>query len=315
MTDENTHAIQVRSLRKKFGEKNAVTDLTFHVSPQSITGFIGPNGAGKTTTLKIMATLLRMDGGSVQIFGRDILENSAYIRRQLGFMPDDFGLYEDMEVSEYLDFFAAAYHIPSAKRRKLINDLVELLDLTTKKNSLVAELSRGMQQRLSLGRALVHDPKLLLLDEPASGLDPRARVELMVLLRELRRMGKTILISSHILTELKDLCDAVVIIEQGKLVYSGTVAEATSIVAGNRLRVILKDKAEEAAAQLRSQPGILEIEVDEQTQLLIGYELDKIDAPDIIKFLITKGYELHEVIKLSANLEDVFMTLTEGGVA
>jgi ABC-2 type transport system ATP-binding protein len=196
---EIRNAVEVKNLVKSFGSKIAVSHLTFDVPEGTITGFIGPNGAGKTTTLRMLATLLKPDCGTIKIFGRDTVSNGQYVRHQLGFMPDYFGLYEDMEVEEYLDFFAAAYHIPLHKRKQLIQDLLQLLDLSVKKNSLIGELSRGMQQRLSLGRSLVHDPKLLLLDEPASGLDPRARIELMELLRELRTMGKTIFISSHIL--------------------------------------------------------------------------------------------------------------------
>ncbi len=319
MTEEKKPcpAVEVKSLNKKFGSKWAVQNLTFNITQGSITGFIGPNGAGKTTTLRIMATLLTAGEGSVSIFGQDVRKNSKQIRHQIGFMPDYFGVYDDMEVTEYLDFFAAAYHIPSSQRKQLVGDILALLDLTAKENALVNELSRGMQQRLSLGRALVHDPKLLLLDEPASGLDPRARIELMALLRELRSMGKTIFISSHILAELKDLCDEVVIIERGKMIYNGTVADAAKVVSGdrNRVRFELEEKAAQAAAALENIEGVLETSSEGENTVFIYYDGQQVETPSIIKYLVNEGYEIREVLKETANLEDVFMSLTEGGVA
>lgn len=317
MSDEKEIAVDVKSLRKTFNKKVAVNHLTFQIPKGSITGFIGPNGAGKTTTLRILCTLLKPDAGSVKIFGHDVRTEPEKIRHQIGFMPDYFGLYEDMEVYEYLDFFAAAYHIPANKRKGLVGDILSLLDLTAKKDALINELSRGMQQRLSLGRALVHDPKLLLLDEPASGLDPRARMELIELLKELRNMGKTIFISSHILAELKDLCDFAVIIENGKMIYSGSVANATAEVKGdnNRLCVTVTETANDIITALSSLSDKIKTEIKNENSVVIEYDSKIIQSSEMIKLLVTKDLHVEEAVKESVNLEDVFMSLTEGGIS
>ncbi len=214
-------AIQVAALSHAFKDHQAVSQLSFSVMPQTIHGFVGPNGAGKTTTLKIICTLLKQTAGDVQVFGRCVRTEAVAVRRMIGFMPDHFSMYRQMTVFEYLDFFAAAYGLPPAQRDQVISDVLTLTDMDGRRGDLVGGLSRGMQQRVSLARVLVHDPDLLLLDEPASGLDPRARIELMEILRELRRLGKTVFISSHILSELAELCDSVTIIDRGQLRFSG----------------------------------------------------------------------------------------------
>ncbi|WP_372368785.1 ABC transporter ATP-binding protein [Candidatus Uabimicrobium sp. HlEnr_7] len=315
--NEKPMAIEVKNLRKAFGSKIAVNNLSFQVPEGSITGFIGPNGAGKTTTLRMLCTLLKPDAGTVKVFGLDTRDSAEKIRHQLGFMPDYFGLYDDMEVYEYLNFFAAAYHIGAHRRKNLVEDILQLLDLTAKKHSLINELSRGMQQRLSLGRALVHDPKLLLLDEPASGLDPRARMELMELLRELRRMGKTVFISSHILAELKNLCDFVVIIENGRKVYNGTVADAATTVEGDlsRLQITSSEDAQVIVDTIASWKSDLKTTIKEEKVTVVEYHSEELKSSEIISHLIKNDLHIEEAKKLLANLEDVFMSLTKGGIS
>lgn len=214
-------AISVSNLSHSFRGHQALNQVTFCVMPQTLHGFVGPNGAGKTTTLKVICTLLRQSQGEVEVFGRNVRSDAAGARRRIGYMPDHFSMYRQMTVWEYLDFFAAAYGLPMDRRDQVLCDVLTLTDMDGRRDTMISSLSRGMQQRVSLARVLVHDPDLLLLDEPASGLDPRARIELMEILRELRRMGKTVLISSHILSELAELCDSVTILDRGQVKYSG----------------------------------------------------------------------------------------------
>src|SRR5512140_444777 len=216
-------AVRILGLTRAFGSLKALDALDLTVQKGDLFGFIGSNGAGKTTTLRILATFLAPTSGTAVIMGHDVVRNADAVRHVIGYMPDFFGVYKDMEVTEYLDFFGACYKIPTAQREKTVNDVLELVGLSEKKGALIGALSRGMQQRLGLARVLIHDPQLLLLDEPASGRDPRARIEVMAMLQELQKMGKTIIISSHILSELQTLCNRVAIIEKGKLIYSGPV--------------------------------------------------------------------------------------------
>src|SRR5512134_1997910 len=216
-------AVQTYGPTRMYGAIAALSGLDLTVNRGDLFGFIGSNGAGKTTTLRILATFLTPSAGSALILGHDVVRDADSVRHTIGYMPDFFGVYKDMEVTEYLDFFGACYRIPSAQREKTVNDVLELVGLSEKRGALIGALSRGMQQRLGLARVLIHDPQLLLLDEPASGLDPRARIEMMAILQELQRLGKTIIISSHILSELQTLCNRVAIIEKGKLIYSGPV--------------------------------------------------------------------------------------------
>src|SRR6058998_3394756 len=216
-------AVQTFGLTRMYGDLLALAGLDLTVSKGDLFGFIGSNGAGKTTTLRILSTFLAPSAGTAQILGHDVVREADAVRHVIGYMPDFFGVYKDMEVTEYLDFFGACYKIPSSQREKTVNDVLELVGLSEKKGALIGALSRGMQQRLGLARVLIHDPQVLLLDEPASGLDPRARIEMMAILQELQRLGKTIIISSHILSELQTLCNRVAIIEKGRLIYSGPV--------------------------------------------------------------------------------------------
>src|SRR6184192_4119911 len=216
-------AVQTFALTRLYGSMIALNALNLTVNRGDLFGFIGSNGAGKTTTLRILATFLAPSSGTAQVLGHDVARDADAVRHVIGYMPDFFGVYKDMEVTEYLDFFGACYKIPTAQREKTVSDVLELVGLTEKKGALIGALSRGMQQRIGLARVLIHDPQVLLLDEPASGLDPRARIEMMAILQELQRLGKTIIISSHILSELQSLCNRVAIIEKGKLIYSGPV--------------------------------------------------------------------------------------------
>ena len=245
-----TDIVVTRGLVKRYPGTLAVAGVDLSIEPGEIFGLVGPNGAGKTTTLRILATLLLPSAGYAEIAGWSVTRNPDQVRRVLGFMPDAFGVYDDMKVWEYLDFFARCYGIAPAARRRMIGDLLELVDLADKRESYVQTLSRGMQQRLCLAHALVHDPAVLLLDEPASGLDPRARVELRELLRELRTLGKTILISSHIRPELEELCTSVAIVDRGQVLAQGRVSDIERRLrfgAVLRVRLLLEGEALEAA--------------------------------------------------------------------
>src|SRR2546421_7993653 len=248
-----------------YGKRPALDHVSFEVPEREIFGFVGPNGAGKTTTLRILAALLEPTEGKAYIGGADVMKEREKVHTRIGYMPDFFGVYDQLTVAEYLDFYAACYRQPKQRRQKIVDDLLALVGMTERKNQLVDTLSRGLKQRLGLARALVHDPAVLLLDEPASGLDPRARIEMKELIRELRRMGKTILISSHILPELEELCTWVGFIDNGRMAAAGPMAEVRdAVVSGRRLRVELADAGEEEMARaeviLREHEGVLDVE-------------------------------------------------------
>src|ERR1700682_6321367 len=231
--------IEVSHFTKRYGEFVAVDDLNLSIGKGEVFGFIGPNGAGKSTTIRFLATLLRPTSGEGRVAGHSVVAEPMAVRRVIGFMPDDFGVYDRMKVWEVLDFFSVPYEIPLAYRKKIIGEVLELLDLTHKRDDYVNGLSKGMKQRLCLAKTLIHDPPVLILDEPSSGLDPRARLEVKALLKELRRMGKTILISSHILSELADCCTSIGIIERGQLLMQGPIADVYRRIQGNR-RIVIK---------------------------------------------------------------------------
>src|SRR5438445_7779289 len=254
-------AVQTFGLTRMYGNIAALSGLDLTVNKGDLFGFIGSNGAGKTTTLRILSTFLAPSAGTAQILGHDVVRNADAVRHVIGYMPDFFGVYKDMEVTEYLDFFGACYKIPTAQREKTVNDVLELVGLSEKKGALIGALSRGMQQRLGLARVLIHDPQLLLLDEPASGLDPRARIEMMAILQELQRLGKTIIISSHILSELQSLCNRVAIIEKGKLIYSGAVQGVRDQLSTGRV-VWVKVNSDQARAVelLKARPEVSQAE-------------------------------------------------------
>ena len=257
-------AVQTFGLTRFYGSIAALSGLDLTVNRGDLFGFIGSNGAGKTTTLRILATFLAPSAGRAEVLGHDVVKDADAVRHVIGYMPDFFGVYKDMEVTEYLDFFGACYKIPTAQREKTVNDVLELVGLSEKKGSLIGALSRGMQQRLGLARVLIHDPQLLLLDEPASGLDPRARIEMMAVLQELQRLGKTIIISSHILSELQTLCNRVAIIEKGKLIYCGPVQGVRDQMGQGRVVwVRVSSDTAKAIELLKTRPEIVEVAAED----------------------------------------------------
>jgi len=305
--------IETNNLTKRYGDLIALNNLKLEIEEGEVFGFIGPNGAGKTTTIKILATLLRPTWGEARIGGWSVGPvNARQVRMIIGYVPDYFGSYKDMVVREYLDFFAAAYRIDGPKRRQVVGNVLELTDLAYKEDVEVDSLSRGMQQRLSVARVLLHDPKVLLLDEPASGLDPRARIEMRELLKELHRIGKTILISSHILLELADLCTTVGIIERGELKYTGTMHDILERArVGSVLTVAVAEGSAAAAELLGRIPGI------ERTELQDGHirvfmAKDGVDPGLVAAKLVTGGFCLTCLEQDKVNLETAFMRLTEG---
>jgi ABC-2 type transport system ATP-binding protein len=316
--------IETINLTKKYGELTALNALNLTIREGDCFGFIGPNGAGKTTTIKILATLLKPSSGQANIAGLTVGYQNRQIRPLIGYVPDFMGAYEDMVVNEYLEFFAAAYGIHGPQRKKVVNDVLELTDLSYKATAEVNSLSRGMQQRLSVARVLLHDPKVLLMDEPASGLDPRARIEMRELLKELRRMGKTILISSHILPELAELCNVVGIIERGQLLFAGGVDEIVKKAKlGHVLHVGVHDRVEQAAQLLAKIGGVKKIALidgespgGKPTKLV---QMTFEDMPgggtglsDIPNILINQGFRLTKFTEEPVNLETAFMRLTKG---
>ena len=309
--------VDIQHLRKEYTNNLvAVKDLSLHLDRGDIFGFIGPNGAGKTTTIKMLATLLRPTSGRAFIDGVDVTREPERVRGIIGYMPDNFGVYDDIKVWEYLDFFAAAYKIPRDKRPQIIDDVLELTDLTVKKDSYVEELSRGMKQRLCLAKTLVHDPQVLLLDEPASGLDPRARIEIKELLKELKAMGKTIIISSHILPELADFCNKIGIIEQGELIVSGDVGEIMRQITGGLLldvRVFPEDE-ERATALLRAIPTIRAVRPNDK-ELKVEYTGDPDQTHEVLTALVSQGIRVRSFTEEHTDLEDIFMKVTRGVVS
>jgi ABC-2 type transport system ATP-binding protein len=307
--------LEVKNLRKEYAGLTAVKGVSFNLQPGDIFGFIGSNGAGKTTTIRMIATLLEPTAGTAVLNGADIIRNPMDVRRMIGYMPDFFGLYDDVKVWEYLDFFAAIYQVPVRQRGEVIDNVLELTDLTVKKNAFVQSLSRGMQQRLCLARCLVHDPALLLLDEPASGLDPRARAELKELIAELGRMGKIVIVSSHILPELADFCNTVGIIERGELLAFGPVNEIVRGIQPTRvLEVRVLSDAGGAARIALERPGVSTAEAAGDGEVRIDFTGDNDDQADLLKALVDKGFRVVGFREEQADLEDVFLKLTTGAV-
>jgi ABC-2 type transport system ATP-binding protein len=305
-------AVQTLGLTRTYGTMTALNTLDLTVNQGDLFGFIGSNGAGKTTTLRILATFLTPSAGQALVLGHDVVREADAVRHVIGYMPDFFGVYKDMEVTEYLDFFGACYKIPSAQRERTVNDVLELVGLSEKRGSLIGALSRGMQQRLGLARVLIHDPKVLLLDEPASGLDPRARIEMMAILQELQRLGKTIIISSHILSELQTLCNRVAIIERGKLIYAGPVQGVRDQMSAGRV-VWVRVTTDPAHAQglLGARPEVSSAElVDGRVKVtLVNHDIE----PSIVaEVLVHGGARLVELQEDELGLEEVFLRVTRG---
>ena len=308
-----TALIEIERLSKQFGHRTVVDDVSLSVARGEVLGFLGPNGAGKTTTMRILATLLNPTVGEAYVCGYSIYTKPKEIRRLIGYMPDFFGVYDDMKVSEYLEFFAAAYRIKGPKRKVICDEVLELVDLTYKRDALVTSLSRGMTQRLGLARVLLHDPQVLLLDEPASGLDPRARIEIRGLLKELRKMGKTIMISSHILPELADICNKIGIIERGVMLYNAEVSQVmkqvrrapvlhVSVVGDNQNAVRLLESHDLVASVAPQDGGLIVVTLHEGTE----------DYSELPSLLISAGHKLTLFKEDELNLESAFMALTKG---
>jgi ABC-2 type transport system ATP-binding protein len=307
--------IEVEHFTKRYGDFMAVDDLNLSIGEGEIYGFIGPNGAGKSTTIRFLATLLKPTSGEGRIAGHSVTNDPMAVRRVIGFMPDDFGVYDGMKVWEFLDFFAVAYEIPRLERRRIIGEVLQLLDLTHKRDDYVNGLSKGMKQRLCLAKTLVHNPPVLILDEPSAGLDPRARLEMKYLLNELRRMGKTILVSSHILSELADFCTSIGVIERGKLLASGSIQDIQKQLRSHRVlkvrilnenpaqfEYILKNHASVKAQSVNTIEGTLSAE----------FEGDGPAQADLLRQMMEAGAIVEAFDEEQISLEDVFMMITKG---
>jgi ABC-2 type transport system ATP-binding protein len=309
-----TEIVRTEGLVKRYDNTLAVAGIDLSVDQGEIFGLVGPNGAGKTTTLRMLATLLLPSAGTAEIAGMSVTRNPDQVRRVLGFMPDSFGVYDDMKVWEYLDFFARCYGIGPADRRRMISDLLELVDLGRKRDDYVQTLSRGMQQRLCLAHALVHDPLVLLLDEPASGLDPRARVELRELLRELRSLGKTILISSHILPELEELCTSVAIVDRGQVLAQGRVADIERRLrfgAVLRVRLLLEGEDLEAArATFAQDADVASAVLLEDGTIEIGFRGDDAASVRLLAQSVAAGLPIVSFARAASDLEELFLQVT-----
>lgn len=343
--------VETQNLTRRYGTTLALDRLNLQIPEGAIFGFIGPNGAGKTTTMRILTTLLQPSSGSAWVAGESVLNHPRRVRQLVGFMPDFFGVYDNMKSWEYLDFFGRAYGIDAQRRASAIGELLELVDLSHKRDDFVMNLSRGMKQRLSLARTMIHDPTLLILDEPASGLDPRARIELRELLKELRKLGKTIMISSHILTELAEMCTHIAIIEHGRLLAAGDVQTILRSLQPHRtleLRILGSDT--QAEQILRGFPGVLSVYREDEPPpdaaedeppldaahppvptpapdaapadsapapdsfetLLVDYAGDEPSMAEMLALLVRQGILVSRFAERSSDLEDIFMQVTKG---
>ena len=304
--------IETRKLTKRFGDLIAVNQIDIKLEEGDVFGFIGPNGSGKTTTMRMIATLLNPDYGEAYICGKSIYTHPREIRRLVGYMPDFFGVYDDMTVIEYLEFFAAAYRVNGPQRRKVCEEKLELVDMSFKRDAMVNQLSRGQTQRIGLARVLLHDPQVLLLDEPASGLDPRARIEIRNLLKRLGELNKTVIVSSHILPELADICTRVGMIEKGNLIVNGDVNE---IMRKAREAIILQirvsENPEQAAALIEQHHDIRKVAMNSET-IEVTLNKDVLDYSFLPTLLFEAGYKLVLFREEEVNLETAFMELTKG---
>jgi len=307
--------IELIDFGKDYGDFTAVQRLNLKISAGEMFGFIGPNGAGKSTTIRFLTTLLKASRGEGIVNGHSVTQDPMSVRQSVGYMPDNFGVYDGMKVWEFLDFFAVAYRIPRGQRKQVISDVLELLDLAHKRDDYVNGLSRGMKQRLCLAKTLVHDPPVLILDEPASGLDPRARLEVKALLKELRKMGKTILISSHILTELADCCTSIGIIERGQLLMHGPIEEVYRRIRGNRvIEVRFTSNMDVGLSILRSNPHVRDVVVEDHSAT-IELEADDKGVSQLLHELVANQVGLRSFGEKDPTLEDVFMLVTKGLVS
>jgi ABC-2 type transport system ATP-binding protein len=306
--------IELTDFTKRYGKLVAVDRLNLKISAGETFGFIGPNGAGKSTTIRFLATLLKATRGEGTVNGYSVTRQPLAVRRSIGYMPDTFGVYEGMTVHEFLHFFAAAYGIPRRRRKQAVDAAVERLGLAVKRAAKVTGLSRGMKQRLCLAKTVIHDPPVLILDEPASGLDPMARVELKNLLGDLRQAGKTILISSHILSELADCSTTIGIIERGKLILQGPIDEVYRRIRGKRMiQIKFYENAETGLRVLRREPDVSQIQQD-GTDVTIELAGDDRQSAELLERLVAEGARIHSFAEKEPTLEDVFMLVTKGAV-
>lgn len=304
--------IRIQNLRKRYGKMEALKGLTLEIEKGTVFGFVGPNGAGKSTTMSILATLLEPTSGQAYVGGYEVTRYPKEVRKLIGYMPDFFGVYDNLTAEEYLDFYGANYDIPAAERKQIIPQLLELVNLTHKRDAYVDSLSRGMKQRLGLARSLVHNPEVLILDEPASGLDPRARIELREILKELRDMGKTIIISSHILPELAEMCDVIGIVEEGNLVSFGRVEEIYAKMQEQRvLRIRLLDQVEEAMTRLREMPVVTSV-TREGNWVVAGFSGNDEQQVELLRELSKAGLPVAAFNEAVGDLEEIFLEITKG---
>ena len=309
--------LKIENLSKNYGHFTALQNLNLEIPAGALHGFVGPNGAGKTTTMRILATLMKPTSGTAWVDGTDVVKDGQKARKLVGYMPDFFGVYDSLKCWEYLDFYARCYRIGAAERKQMTRRLLELVQLEEKENEYVDALSRGMKQRLCLARSLIHDPKLLILDEPASGMDPRARAEMKGILRTLREMGKTVLISSHILPELAEMCDSLTILDHGQLVFSGSVEALSDKMNGNapldiRLTEGCGEENVDAAVRcLKELPAVTEITQEEPFLLRVRLNEGSDICPDVLRELVMKGIPVCDFHRAPMNLEKVFMEVTQ----
>ncbi|MER1958354.1 MAG: ABC transporter ATP-binding protein [Solibacillus sp.] len=305
--------IEITGLTKKYGKFMALEDLNLSIDAGVVFGFVGANGAGKSTTFSILSTLLAPTSGQAFVNGVNVVENPAEARKYLGYMPDFFGVYDQLKVDEYLDFYGASYGLTHVDRARLIPELLELVNLTDKRYTYVDLLSRGMKQRLCLARTLIHDPKVLILDEPASGLDPRARTEMRDILKHLKTMGKTILISSHILPELAEMCDEIGVLERGKLIARGNVSTIQQQLMSDKEMILKLDgDLQEAVRFFEENPNVTAIEVSEkEQQLTFFYKGSRDEQIMLLQQAFAKGFRIYSATEVEKDLEDVFMAITK----
>ncbi len=315
-------AIRTEGLTKVYRGVTALRDLELSIEQGDAFGFIGPNGAGKSTTIKILATLVRPSGGVAEVCGINVQRRPESVKPLIGYMPDVLGIYDDMLVGEYLEFFAAAYRIRGQARRQKIEEVLELTDLVEKRDAAVMGLSRGMGQRLGLARCLLHDPQVLLLDEPAAGLDPRARIEFKELVQELRRMGKTLLISSHILSEIGEMCNTIGIIEQGRLLFAGPIDEARKRLGTERivmLRIVEDAEDNRATTALmelfRGHPDVEAMKPGAPGEVFVRIRKDLEDISFLARDVVRDGLQLVHMEETALSVEDIFLQVTKGQVA
>ncbi|WP_426983830.1 ATP-binding cassette domain-containing protein [Brevibacillus borstelensis] len=304
--------IKIDKLRKRYGKMEALKGLSLEIDKGTVFGFVGPNGAGKSTSMSILATLLEPTSGKAYVGGYEVTSHPRQVRKLIGYMPDFFGVYDNLTAEEYLDFYGANYDIPVQERRQIIPQLLELVNLSHKRDAYVDSLSRGMKQRLGLARCLVHNPEVLILDEPASGLDPRARIELREILKELRDMGKTIIISSHILPELAEMCDVIGVIEEGNLIAFGKVEEIYARMQEKRvLRIRLVDRMDDALTHLKQQPLVSNV-TREGNWAVVGFSGDDQQQVELLRSLALAGLPVAAFNEAEGNLEEIFLEITKG---